>query len=179
MAYQIDPNEILLVNECIDGKRKAQKLLYEKYKDAMYTLAYRFTGSFEEADDVLQDGFVQVFNSLESFKAESSLGAWIKTIMVRSAMRTKSMSLGFEDIEQIEDEHEIHWDSELTGEELEKAILNLSDGYRAVFTLIEIEGYRHHEVATLLNISEGTSKSQLYNAKRILKKELAFLMENL
>ncbi len=165
------------MQECIDGKRKSQKRLYDKYKDAMYTLAYRITGNFDDASDTLQDGFVQVFNNLKNFKASSSLGAWIKTIIIRTALRSRQVIFDYEDIEQHNNEHEPPWDENMTGEELEKAILSLSDGYRAVFTLIEIEGYKHHEVAEILKISEGTSKSQLFHAKRLLQKELAFLME--
>jgi len=177
MVYLNNPDEIMLVKACLKHDRKAQKALYDRYKDAMYTISFRILGNFDDACDALQDGFIQVFRSLENFQAKSSLGAWVKTIVVRAAYKKLKPEIAFKEIEIYESAELFYWDDNMTGEELEKAILKLSSGYRLVFTLIEIEGYSHVEVAKMLGISVGTSKSQLHYAKKQLQKQLAFLIE--
>ena len=177
MVYLNNPDEMMLVEACLKNNRKAQKALYEKYKDAMYTLAYRVLGNFDDACDALQEGFVQVFRSLENYEAKSSLGAWIRTIVVRAAYKKLNPEIVYQEVDLFESQEFFYWDENMTGDELEKAILNLSPGYRLVFTLIEVEGYTHREVAGMLGISVGTSKSQLFYAKKKLQQELAFLIE--
>jgi RNA polymerase sigma factor (sigma-70 family) len=162
-----------LINACLARDRLAQKTLYDRYKRAMYTLAYRITGNFETANEVLQDGFLQVFKSLDNFKGESTLGAWIKTIMIRTAYKQlKNKVLYGELPPQLENE-KLDWGTSLDAEYLEKAIQNLPDGFRTIFTMIEIEGYTHRETAEILGISEGTSKSQLFYAKKKLREILS------
>jgi len=173
MTFKISHKEHVLVVKCVANDRQYQKMLYDRYKDAMFTLAYRITGDHDDASDALQDGFIQVFRDLKNFAARSSLGAWIKTIIVRAAYRKLQKQIITEDIEALNDMNEaVTWDDNLTGELLEKAIQSLSPGYRSVFILIEVEGYSHREVAEMLEISEGTSKSQLYYAKRKLQEYL-------
>ncbi len=162
-----------LIQACLADDRMAQKALYEKYKKAMYTLAYRITGDFESANDVLQDAFLKVFRGLNSFRGESTLGAWIKTIVVRTAYsKIRRNKIYFEDIENVSPNTMIDWGDFLQAEYLEKAIQSLPDGYRSVFVLIEVEGYSHKEVGEMLGISVGTSKSQLFYAKRKLREML-------
>ncbi len=139
----------------------------------MYTVAYRITGNYDDACDAMQEGFVQIFRDLKNFGGKSTLGAWIKTIIVRAALKRIDNKNRTEELTEINCNEQIYWDDNLTGEELEKAIIKLSPGFRSVFTLIEIEGYSHKEVAEILEISVGTSKSQLYHAKKALQKELA------
>jgi RNA polymerase sigma factor (sigma-70 family) len=165
--------EAQLIQGCKENNRLAQKALYEKYKNAMYTLAYRITNDFEEANDVLQEGFVQVFRAIEQFRAESTIGAWIKTIIVRTAYRKVKQKVHFDDIDQLPDHSFVQWGNSLDTEYLEKAIQSLPEGYRTVFTLAEIEGYAHKEIGELLGISEGTSKSQLFYAKKKLRELLS------
>ena len=157
-----------IITGCVNKNRELQELLYDQYKNAMFTLCYRILNDFEEAEDVLQEGFIKVFQNIESFNKKSTLGAWIKTIILRTALKKHRKSVLFEPIEfypNIEDAN-WNWDINLTGELLDKAINSLAKGYRIVFTLIEIEGYSHQEVADILGISIGTSKSQLYHAKK-------------
>ena len=171
--YQIGMTETELVQSCLANDRLAQKNLYDKYKKAMYTLAYRITGDFEDANDVLQDAFVKVFRGLPSFRAESTLGAWIKTIVVRTAYsHLRKDKPFFESVDNLPPGAQVDWGHYLNAEYLEKAILSLPNGYRTVFTLIEVEGYSHKEVAALLGISEGTSKSQLFYSKKRLREIL-------
>lgn len=173
MIAKISMTEAELVKACLDNDQMAQKALYDKYKKAMYTLAYRVTGDFESANDVLQDAFLKVFRGLHSFRAESTLGAWIKTIVIRTAYsKIRKNKMYFEDIENVNPNALVDWGDFLQAEYLEKAIMSLPEGYRAVFTLIEVEGYAHKEVAEMLGISVGTSKSQLFYAKRKLREKL-------
>ena len=163
-----------LIQACLQNDQIAQRTLYDKYKRAMFTLSYRITGDYELAQDVLQEGFVKVFRGLKSFRAESTLGAWIKTIIVRTAYgKMRAQKMFFESIDNISSDEVVDWGDYLQAEYLEKAILSLPDGYRNVFTLIEVEGYSHKEVAEMLNISTGTSKSQLFYAKRKLREILS------
>jgi RNA polymerase sigma factor (sigma-70 family) len=170
MLSEASNPEFDLVDKCLEGDSKAQYQLYNKYKDAMFTLCYRISGDFDLAADILQEGFVKVFRGLKSFRRESTLGAWIKTIIIRTAYNAvKKQKVFFEPIENVGEEDVIQWGDFLQAEYLEKAILSLPDGYRMVFTMIEVEGYSHKEVAEMLNISVGTSKSQLFYAKRKLR----------
>ena len=135
----------------------------------MYSVCLRFTANPEDAKDALQEGFIAVFTGLKTYRAESKIGGWIRTIMVRTSIRiVKKQKMFFTETTNYHDS--ITWDSNLNGEFLHKAIMKLSSGYRTVFLLYEVEGYNHSEIAVMLKISEGTSKSQLYHAKRRLRK---------
>jgi RNA polymerase sigma-70 factor (ECF subfamily) len=118
-----------------------------------------------------------VFRDIKQFRGDSSLGAWIKTIVVRTSLRNLKQENRFSIKPYEENGDVITWPEEMRGEDLEKAILSLPDGSRAVFLLIEVEGYKHKEIAEMLNISEGTSKSQLHYAKKQLQKYLKDFME--
>ena len=162
-----------LVAACRRGERRAQKELYDRYSRAMYTACYRICGDFESANDALQEGFLKVFQKLDTFRGDSTIGAWMKVVIVRTALNklrsrkvTQELPLNYAD-------QEIDWGTNaLDVEYLEKAIAGLPDGYRAVFVLIEVEGYKHQEVADMLNITVGTSKSQLFYAKKKLREAL-------
>ena len=176
MTFVIDPSETELISGCINQERVMQKKLYDKYKQAMYTTAYRILNDHHHAHDALQEGFIQVFRDIKNFKQKSSLGAWIKTIVVRAALLKLKKEQVFESFEEDYENHVIEWSDSLTAEYLEKAIQSLPPGYRSIFLLIEVEGYTHKETAGILNIAEGTSKSQLHFAKKMLQKKLKELM---
>lgn len=168
-------NEKALVQQCIRQDRVAQRQLFMAYKDAMFTVLYRLLGNVEDAEDALQDGFLKVFSNIATFQSKSTLGAWMKIIFVREALqRLRKHTLELSSIDEVPSvETNISFDDALTGEVLEHAILSLDDGFRTVFLLVEVEGYKHKEVAEMLEISEGTSKSQLSRAKKKLKAQLA------
>lgn len=178
MSYQQDPYELVLIDGCLRNDRSMQKKLYEKYKDAMYTILYRMLDGEEEACDALQEAFIKVFNGLKGYKKTASLGAWIKVIVIRTGIAKQKKRIHFEDIDSVSSEKQIiTWDEHLTGEYLEKGIQELPEGYRNVFLMVEVEGYTHKEVAEIMNISPGTSKSQLYHAKKRLQQSLKELMD--
>ena len=176
MIKKAATTESELVERCIRQERSAQKQLYDLYKNAMYSAAFRILNDSDNAHDVLQDGFIEVFRDIASFRRDATLGAWIKIIIVRKALLKLKLESRFETIDLNQHDQAIEWPDNLTGEYLDKAIRELPAGYRAVFTLVEVEGYAHKEVAEMLQISEGTSKSQLYHAKKMLQKKLMDLV---
>ncbi|WP_342087391.1 RNA polymerase sigma factor [Dyadobacter sp. OTU695] len=165
-------SEADLITGCLLNDRIAQRQLYDRYKKAMYTLAYRITGDFDDANDVLQDAFLEVFKHLNQFRGESTLGAWVKQIVVRKSTKKKRLVI-WQNVDDYAGEG-IDWgESEINAAHLETAVLSLPDGFRTIFVLAEVEGYTHREIAVILNISEGTSKSQLFHAKRKLRAMLS------
>ena len=139
----------------------------------MFSTAYRITNDFDNANDALQDAFVEVFRSLDQFAFRSTLGAWIKTIVVRQAVRKQQLEGRFSSLDVEQHDQPVPFRDTLTGAELDAAIRTLPDGARTIFLLIEIEGYAHKEVAGMLGISEGTSKSQVSYAKKLLRQRLS------
>ncbi len=178
MSYQQDPYELELLRGCLRRDRAAQRALYDKYKEGMYTLLHRMLADEDDAADALQEAFIEVFKSLPGYLGKSSLGAWIKTIVIRCGLARQRRSLGHEPVDERAEEVPLApWDENLTGEYLDRAIRQLPEGYRNVFLLVEVEGFSHREVSETLRIAEGTSKSQLYQAKRMLQRLLRELMD--
>lgn len=177
LANLPDISERELVGQCLGEqtieRRAAQRTLYDRYKRAMYSTAYRITNDPDHAHDVLQDAFVEVFKSLSKFSFRSTLGAWIKTIVVRQAIRKQQLEGRFETIDEARHDQPATLPDTMTGAELDAAIRSLPDGARTIFLLVEVEGYMHHEVATMLGIAEGTSKSQVSYAKKLLRQRLS------
>ncbi|MBK7957053.1 MAG: sigma-70 family RNA polymerase sigma factor [Bacteroidetes bacterium] len=171
-----------LIQKCIQGDRLAQKALYEKFSRKMYYICLRYTTFEEEAEDILQDGFVKVFKSIQSFEGKGSFEGWIRRIVVNTAIeyyRKKSNHASLSELEDSEftgfEEHTIESFSE---KEILKLIQELPVGYRTVFNLYAIEGYSHKEIGEMLQISDGTSKSQLARARAILQGKVNDLYKN-
>jgi RNA polymerase sigma-70 factor (ECF subfamily) len=169
-----------LVERCKAGDRKAQFELYQQYAKAMYNICLRITNHEEEAQDVLQEAFVLVFHKLGEFRGDSTIGAWLKRIVVNTAInavRKRKMQLTpIENMKpQADDTEMVRQDEENTFfqvEEVKKAIRKLPDGFRVVISLYLLEGYEHGEIAEILGISESTSKSQYNRAKAKLREIL-------
>jgi len=167
-------DETELIRGCIRKDYKAQKSLFDLYKDAMYTIVFRMLNDSEEANDVLQEIFIQVYRDIEKFRYESTLGAWIKTITIRSGLRKirERNKNAFTNTPDYQDTEPVVWPDWINSDDLEKAILSLPDSYRVVFLLIEVEGYSHKEVGEMLEMPAGTSKIRLFRAKQQLRKLL-------
>ena len=170
--YKLAEVEEELIKGCRRNDRKAQKTLYDRYKNAMFSTACRITGDYVLAQDALQEAFIDVFVSIGDYEAKSSVGAWIKTIVVRRALCRLKIEKRIEQIEIIEDVELNDEELNFTAEELDNAIKTLPESARAVFLLIEVEGYKHQEVAEMLSVSIGTTKSQLNYSKKLLKRRL-------
>jgi RNA polymerase sigma factor (sigma-70 family) len=162
-----------LIEGCMRGERKMQQELYQRFASKMYGVCLRYAGSAEEAEDVLQEGFIKVFNKIGSFRGDGSFEGWIRRIFVNTAIEHYRKKIYLQPItEYEEDTMEGKYLSVLDKME-EKDIIQLvqqlSPGYRTVFNMYVIEGYSHKQIAEALGISEGTSKSQLSRAKQILQ----------
>jgi RNA polymerase sigma factor (sigma-70 family) len=164
-----------IIEECRKGSSRAQFMLYNQYSKAMFNLAYRMTNSREDAEDILQETFVECFRNIATFRFESTFGAWLKTILINRSinhLKKKKINLVLQDNlpENIPEENDdnIIYD---TGK-IFKGIESLPDGYRVVLTLYLLEGYDHAEISQILGISESTSKSQYFRAKEKLRKIL-------
>ncbi len=163
-----------LVQLCLRGNAAAQKRLYDLYAPKMNGVCYRYAKNGEDARDILQEGFIKVFTRLKSFKGDGPLEAWVRRIMVNTALdflKSRSKHL-FEDEEKIEKKNystspEII--NRLQSEDLVKCISKLPDGFKAVFNLFAVEGYSHKEVGEMLGITESTSRSQYTRAKSKLE----------
>ncbi len=178
LATPADISERELVERCQFGdrpadQRTAQRLLFERYKRGMYSTAFRILNDEDHAHDALQDAFVEVFRNLNQFAFRSTLGAWIKTIVVRQAIRKQQLEGRFITLDEAQHDQPVAVRDTLTGEDLDAAIRSLPEGARTVFLLAEVEGYAHKEIADMLHISEGTSKSQVSYAKKLLRQRLS------
>lgn len=165
-----------LIKGCVKGDRAAQKALYERYCRKMMVVCQRYAKSSQEAEDALQEGFLKVFASLKSFRGDARLDTWITRIMINTALnaqRQKLYLLPMVDITEMNlpEDEEISL-AAFNLSELIAMIQSLPDGCRLVFNLFAIEGYNHKEIAGMLGISEGTSKSQYSRAKSLLKVKL-------
>ena len=180
----MDPNDqhILddIVKKCVKGDRKAQHELYEIFYSKMMGVCYRYTNNAEDARDILQDGFVKVYSNLKKYNFKGSLEGWIRRIMVNTAIdhfrKTKNVFLVNDDDGYILENSKVESSDSIYSQFGESVIMDaiqsLSPAYKTVFNLNVIEGYQHKEIAEKLNISEGTSKSNLAKAKQNLKKIL-------
>jgi RNA polymerase sigma factor (sigma-70 family) len=161
-----------LVNECRTGSRKAQFELYKLYANAMYNVALRIVNDDAEAEDVLQEAFLDAFNRIKDFRQETTFGLWLKQIVInRSINYLRKRKAEFVSLEEVEVADEPNYDESETVLKVEaiKAAMNeLPDGYRVVLTLYLFEGYDHEEIAHILKITENTSRSQYMRAKRKL-----------
>jgi len=166
-----------LIQKILQQDRSAQFQLFELTKRMLYSICYRILVDEEEAHDVLQDAYVEIFQNIKKLEHPEALISWMKTITVRKAISQSKKRIRFETIESIEHETTEDFDSWFDGEVLDQAIQSLPDGARAVFLLVSVEGYSHKDSAKLLNISESTSKSQLHYAKSLLKTRINKLLQ--
>ncbi|MCB0853505.1 MAG: RNA polymerase sigma factor [Bacteroidetes bacterium] len=168
-----DYHEEEIIEGCLKGNRKYQKLLYERYYGSMLVVCMRYTNDREEARDVLHEGFIKIFRNLKKFKRGTNLGAWIRRIMINTAIdhyRKSAKRPNLVEINQAIHETDMHdVVADLGAEEILSMVQKLSPAYRTVFNLYVIEGYSHKEVGKLLGISEGTSKSNLAKARAKLQ----------
>ena len=170
-----------LIKDCKKFKPKAQSELYEKYKDDLYVLCLKYCSNKAEAEDNLQDAFIEIFRSIKKYKNIGSFEAWMKRICINKAIDKYRKQKLFVLQEQFEIKEEHYINDKFLQIGLDKLlahIQNLPNQYRLVFNLYQLDDYSHKDIAQLLNISESTSKSNLHRAKSILKKEITKAMES-
>jgi RNA polymerase sigma factor (sigma-70 family) len=180
-AEAIQPETNDLIKRCIAGESRAEFELYKQYAKAMYNVCLRICNHETEAQDILQEAFITAFKKIASFRQESTFGAWLKKIVVNTAINyVRKRRIDFAQIEQVrgvEDETEKHNNIQeqetYQVEQVKTAIRKLPDGFRVVLSLYLLEGYDHAEIAEVLSISESTSKSQYNRAKAKLREIMA------
>lgn len=165
-----------LIAGCLNGNRRSQEAVYLSFASKMMGVCLRYAANREEAEDLLQTGFIKVFDKMGSFKQEGSFEGWIRRIMVNNCLEQYRKSLRMLPVVDLESSGAQADPSfelkQLEAKDLLKLIQALSPGYRLVFNMYAIEGYSHKEIAAELNISEGTSKSQLARARQVLQQQI-------
>ena len=168
-----------VLQNCIAGSRSSQKLLYDYFAPRMFAICLRYAKDYHNAEDILQDGFVKVFNHIDRFRGEGSFEGWMKRIFINTAIehyRKAQNHSGHSDIDTVQAEPIASKAGGLLArQDLMKLVQSLPVGYRTIFNLYAIEGYTHREIGEMLSISEGTSKSQLARARTTLQRMLAEL----
>lgn len=170
-----------IIKACKKNRPEAQKKLYEHLSDKMFGVCLQYAKDYTEAEDILQDGFIKVFTKISQYNFKGSFEGWVRRIMVNCALeRFRKQNLMYTVSEIHEYDHKMIVDdvlSSISGKELLTLIHQLSPQYKTVFNLYAIEGYSHQEIAEQLNISVGTSKSNLSRARIILQKKVNHLYE--
>jgi len=175
MTHQQEPKEHQLLRDCIAGDRKAQQELYNLYAPLVYAICLRYMGNSDDAKDMLQDTMVKFFQKAGEYRFQGSLEGWVKRIGVNSCLdQLKRNKAKFTmDIDNaIGISGDVNAAQPLETKDLLRLLGSLPEGYRTVFNLFAIEGFTHAEIADLLNISENTSKSQLFKARKWLQAKL-------
>jgi RNA polymerase sigma factor (sigma-70 family) len=173
-----------ILKGCIEGKSSAQKALFDTYAKLMLGVCNRYASNIEEAEDVMQEGFVKIFLHIGEFKGDGSLVAWMRRIMINTAityyhkMRKHRYHDDLEEVRESQFEDQDWGEAEFTREELFHVIQRMPDGYRVVFNLYAVEGYKHREIAEILEIDENTSKSQYSRARRWLQERLVRIKQS-
>ncbi len=165
-----------LIKGCIHEDRSCQQKLYKTYAGKMLVVCMRYTRNRQEAEDVLQDGFIRVFDNMKKFAFNGSFEGWVRRIMINCALRNFRKSSYQKEQIGIAEDYDIPSNAtiydKLSEQELLKIIDELPEGYKMVFNLYAIEGFSHKEISDMMGINEGTSRSQLNKARKHLQKKL-------
>jgi len=176
-TLQYNVSEEKFIEACANYESWAQKILYEEHYSMMFPVCCRYAIDEEQALDILHDGFIKVFKNIKRYKVGTSISAWIRTIMVNTAIDQyrKNTKRRVEEIDTARGITDLSPDvvSELSAQDVLKCLQNLTPGYRAVFNLYVIEGYSHKEIGNKLGITESTSRSNLVKARTKLKSIIA------
>lgn len=174
-VIQLHKNETKLIQRAAKNNREAQHILYELHAPKMLSVCRYYIKDVQKAEEVMLNGFFKVFKYLKTFKNEGSFEGWIRRIMVREAIsflrQQKHIEFALED-DYLEQDYSNNIKTNIEVAEIQQLIDSLPEGYKMVFVMYAVEGYKHHEIAELLNISEGTSKSQLFKARQMLQKKI-------
>ncbi len=163
-----------ILEGCKKGRRDAQKKLYDRFARRMLALCFRYCDSLEEAEDVLQEGFIKVFTCIGEYRGRGSLEGWIRKIMVNTALNQLRASISerlTEDLDVMPDglQPAVMPGNTMETKHLVALVKSLPPGYRTIFNLYEVEGYSHKEIAEMLGVTTNTTKSQLRKAKMQLQ----------
>lgn len=174
-VIQFYSNETRLIKRAQKNDREAQHVIYEWHAPKMLSVCRYYIKDLQQAEEAMLNGFFKVFTNIKAFKSEGSFEGWIRRIMVREAisfLRQKKQIAFVTDEVDGHQEYNNNIQTEIEVEHIQNIIDALPEGYKIVFNMYAIEGYKHQEIAELLNISEGTSKSQLFKARQLLQKHV-------
>lgn len=173
MSVQIEPE---LIQQCLKGEAKAQKKLYEIYSRQMFGICLRYSNTREDARDIMQEGFVKIFTKLSQYSGKGSFEGWMKRIFINCALEHYRINKVYNDQSDVEQAYDVSYNNftleKISQKEILAVMNKMAPGYRTVLNLYAIEGYSHAEIAEILGISEGTSKSQLSRARVVFMQEL-------
>lgn len=170
-----------LIDGCKRNQAKAQEMLYKKFSGLTYGVCLRYAGNSFDAEDIMQEGWVKIFRHIDMYSIDNSFEGWLRRIMINTAITHYRRNLKHAYHEDVDGAGWIEGDDdgfvagEFSREELLKAINKLPNGYRMIFNMYVVEGYRHKEIAEMLKIDINTSKSQLSRAKKVLQRELEIM----
>jgi RNA polymerase sigma-70 factor (ECF subfamily) len=173
--------ETELIQGCVRGNRDCQQVIFRKYAGKMLALALRYAKHQMEAEDIVQEAFIRVFDHMHTFEHKGSFEGWIKRIVINVALKNFSRKRFSQEQIGIDQDFdapvEAPADLLMGAQEILDMVKELPDGYRVVFNLYAIEGYNHKEIADMLGIQESTSRSQLVKARKLLQQKLAGLQK--
>lgn len=168
------PSENDLIKGCITGDPQMQRFLYQRFASIMYGVCLRYSENQEDANDLLQEGFIKVYRNLDKFRGEGSFEGWIRRIFINTSIEHFRKKVKLYNVSEVQEntveDTDLNALDSLAVKDIMKIINELSPGYKQIFNLHVIEGFSHKEIADMLGITEGTSKSQLARAKAVLKK---------
>lgn len=174
-VIQLHKNETALIKRAVKNNREAQHVLFEMHAPKMLSVCRYYIKDLQHAEEAMLNGFFKVFSNIKNYKGEGSFEGWVRRIMVRESIsflrQKKQIEFAVEDADiNIDYVNNIKTDIEVA--EIQQLIDELPEGYKMVFVMYAIEGYKHNEIAEMLNISEGTSKSQLFKARKLLQQQI-------
>lgn len=174
-VIQLYNNNSDLISKAAKNNREAQHMLYEQYAPKMLSICRYYIKDLQHAEDIMLKGFFKAFTNLNQFEDKGSFEGWLRKIMVRESIsflrQRKQLEFSLEDSNYEVEYHNTIYDK-INVSEIQELIDTLPEGYRLVFVMFAIEGYKHHEIAKMLDVTEGTSKSQLSKARKMLQKKL-------
>ena len=177
--------EAQIIKKCLRKEKRAQKILFDRYAPILLGVCRRYSVDLAEAEDMMQEGFLKIFLNLKSYSEKGPLINWMKKIMVNTAITYYHKNYKHRHHFDVEEPQVSglftfeNFDSDYTREELLIVIENLPPGYKMVFNLYAIEGYKHHEIAEMMNIDVNTSKSQYSRARNLLRENLSKISKTL
>ena len=168
-----------LIRGCIKDDALCQKSLFNRYASTLLGVCMRYARNKEDAEDILQDAFIKIFKKISQFKGDGSFEGWMRRVVVNTALKKYTVSRYSKEfsVDEVKDSHlpdsnDVPAFNHLTEKDLLLLIHNLPDGYRIIFNLYVIEGFQHDEIAHMLGIQPGTSRSQLVKARQMLQREI-------
>ena len=171
-----------LINGCLAGDRRMQELLYQRFSPKMYAVCLRYASNADDAQDLLQEGFIKVYRNLGKFRKEGSFEGWMRRVFVNTAIEHYRKKVNLNSISDREEQtiadNSLNVLDQLGEQDIIQLVQELAPGYRSVFNMYVIEGYSHKEIGEIMGISEGTSKSQLARAKAILQKKVEEFLDS-